>query len=138
MSISISALKQSTIDEARQHIHERNSQWTPAQVEMYLLTFLLSYFGFSYTIDKHPIFRDGFILNNIEDCRNNSNPDDPGIPVDGDFICGHGAYGNTDGKLEAGFGFGISEHTGDEVLGYLDAVDCLKLVIGEYWKEGDE
>ena len=133
MSISISNLKESTINEARQHIHERNPQWTSAQVEMYLLTFLLSYFGFSYTIDKHPIFQDGFILNNIEDCRNNSDPDAPGIPVDGDFICGWGAYG----ELEAGFGFGISEHTDDEVLGNLNAIDCLKLVIGEYWEEDE-
>lgn len=137
MAISISNLKESAINEARQRIHEKNPQWTPAQVEMFLLTFLLSYFDFSYTIDKHPSLPDGFILKNIADCRNNSNPDDPGIPIEGDFICGEGAYGNFDGKLEAGFGFGISEHTDDDVLGYLDAVDCLKLVMGEYWaKDG--
>ena len=133
MAISISNLKESTINEARQRIHERNPQWTPAQVEMFLLTFLLSYYGFSYTIDKHSFLPDGFILKNIEDCRSNSNPDDPGITVEGDFVCGKGAYGNFDGKLEAGFGFGISEHTDDDVLGCLDAVDCLKLVMGEYW-----
>ena len=137
MAISISNLKESTINEARQRIHERNPQWTPAQVEMFLLTFLLSYFGFSYTIDKHSFFPDGFILKNIEDCRNNSTPDGPGIPVEGDFVCGEGAYGNSEGKLEAVFGFGISEHTDDDVLGYLDAVDCLKLVIGEYWAKDE-
>lgn len=138
MFISISTLKESTINKARQHIHERHPQWTSAQVEMYTLTFLLSYFGFSYTIDEHPLFNDGFILKNIEDCRNSSNSNDSGIPIEGDFICGHGTYGNSMGKLEAGFGFGISEHTNDDVLGYLDAVDCLKLVMGEYWKKGDE
>lgn len=137
MAISISNLKESTINEARQRIHEKNPRWTSAQVEMFLLTFLLSYFGFSYTIDKHSFLPDGFILKNIEDCRNNSNPDDPGIPVEGDFICGEGAYGNSEGKLEAGFGFGISEHTDDDVLGYLDAVDCLKLVMGEYWAKDE-
>lgn len=137
MAISISNLKESTINEARQRIHEKNPQWTPAQVEMCLLTFLLSYFGFSYTIDKHSFFPDGFILKNIEDCRDNSNPDDPGIPVEGDFVCGEGAYGNSEGKLEAGFGFGISEHTDDDVLGYLDAVNCLKLVMGEYWAKDE-
>lgn len=137
MVISISNLKESTINEARQRIHEKNPQWTPAQVEMYLFVFLLSYSGFSYTIDKHPLFDDGFILENIEDCRNNSNPDDPGIPVEGDFICGAGTLGNSMGKLEAGFGFGISEHTDDNVLGYLDAVDCLKLVMDEYWAKDE-
>lgn len=137
MAISISNLKESTINEVRQRIHEKNPQWTPAQVEMFLLTFLLSYFGFNYTIDKHSFLPDGFILKNIEDCRNNSNPDDPGIPIEGDFVCGAGAYGNSEGKLEAGFGFGISEHTDDDVLGYLDAVDCLKLVMGEYWTEDE-
>lgn len=137
MAISISNLKESTINEARQRIHERNPQWTPAQVEMFLLTFLLSYFGFSYTIDEHSFLPDGFILKNIEDCRDNSNSDNPGIPVEGDFVCGKGAYGNSEGKLEAGFGFGISEHTDDDVLGYLDAVDCLKLVMGEYWAKDE-
>lgn len=138
MSISNSYWNESTLNKLRQHIHERHPQWTSAQVEMYTLTFLLSYFGFSYTIDEHPLFDDGFILKNIEDCRSNSNSDGSGIPIEGDFICGHGTYGNSMGKLEAGFGFGISEHTDDDVLGYLDAVDCLKLVMGEYWKEGDE
>lgn len=137
MSISISTLKESAINEARQRIHEKNPQWASAQVEMFLLTFLLSYFGFSYTIDKHSFLPDGFILKNIEDCRNNSNPDDPGIPIEGDFVCGVGAYGNSEGKLEAGFGFGISEYTDDDVLGYLDAVDCLKLVMGEYWAKDE-
>lgn len=137
MAISISNLKESTINEARQRIHEKNPQWTPARVEMFLLTFLLSYFGFSYTIDEHSFLPDGFILKNIADCRNNSNPDDPGIPVEGDFICGVGACGNSEGKLEAGFGFGISEHTDDDVLGCLDAVDCLKLVMGEYWAKDE-
>lgn len=137
MAISISNLKESTINEARQRIHEKNPQRTPAQVEMFLLTFLLSYYGFSYTIDEHSFLPDGFILKNIADCRNNSNPDDPGIPIEGDFICGEGTYGNSEGKLEAGFGFGISEHTDDDVLGCLDAVDCLKLVMGEYWAKDE-
>ena len=137
MPISISNLSESIIKGLRQRIHEKNPQWTSAQVEMYTLTFLLSYFGFSYTIDEHPLFDDGFILKNIEDCRDSSNSDGSGIPIEGDFICGHGAYGNSEGKLEAGFGFGISEHTDDDVLGYLDAVDCLKLVMGEYWAKDE-
>ena len=137
MTISISNLKESIINRIRQQIHEKNPQWTPAQVEMILLTFLLSYFNFSYTIDKHTALSNGFILKNITDCRNNSYPDDPGIPIEGDFICGNGAYGDSMGKLEAGFGFGISEHTNDDVLGYLDAVDCLKLVMGEYWAKDE-
>lgn len=110
------------------------SEFTPAQQAMYNLSVQLYLNGYDSSLEIHPYMPNGFILKNIVDRKKCKNEDEPGNPVEGDFICGDFAYG----LIEAGFGFGISEHTDDDVLGGLSVDDCLKLVKGTYWaKEGE-
>ena len=53
------------------------------------------------------------------------------------FILNIASMGHEHGLLEAGFGFGIREHRGDDVLGYLTADDAFDLVEGTFWdKQG--
>ena len=115
-------------------VHKDISEFTPAQQAMYNLSIRLYIEGYDNSLEIHPHMPNGFILKNIIDCRKCKSEDEPGNPVEGDFICGDNAYG----LIEAGFGFGISEHTNDDVLGYLSVDDCLKLVKGTYWAEKGE
>lgn len=101
--------------------------YTKAQAEMLVLGFLLLQEGYSFIIEPHHL-ENGTIIHDIR------KGDENGELIEGDFICGKYAYGNDRGLLEAGFGFGIKENTNDNVLGYLTAEDCVKLVKGEYWK----
>lgn len=110
------------------------SEFTPAQQAMYNLSIRLYMEGYDSSLEIHSDMEDGFILRNIIDRRKCESEDEPGNPVEGDFICGKDAHG----LIEAGFGFGISEHTNDDVLGYLSVDDCLKLVKGTYWAERGE
>ncbi len=114
--------------------HHNISEFTPAQQMMYDLSVQLYLNGYDSSLEIHPYMPDGFILKNIVDRRKCESEDEPGNPVEGDFICGKYAYGS----IEAGFGFGISEHTDDNVLGGLSVGDCLKLVKGTYWQGKDE
>ena len=113
-------------------VHKDISEFTPAQQAMYNLSIRLYMEGYDSSLEIHSDMEDGFILRNIIDRRKCESEDEPGNPVEGDFICG--VYG----LIEAGFGFGISEHTNDIVLGYLSVDDCLKLVKGTYWAEKGE
>lgn len=61
--------------------------------------------------------------------------DKNGREIKGDFVLNAGSYGHDKGLLEAGFGFGIREHRGDDVLGYLTADDAFDLVEGTFWKK---
>lgn len=61
--------------------------------------------------------------------------DKDGREIEGDFVLNVGSYGHDKGLLEAGFGFGIREHRGDDVLGYLTADDAFDLVEGTFWKK---
>lgn len=81
-----------------------------------------------YTFDEHETpWSDGFQIDNIH------NPANDFIP--GDFIIGPLSYGGPQGLLEAGFGFGISQHFDDDVLGYLTDDEALDLVMGTFWKK---
>lgn len=112
-------------------VHKDISEFTPAQQMMYDLSVQLYLNGYDSSLEIHSFMPDGFILKNIVDRRKCKSEDEPGNPVEGDFVCGKYAYG----PIEAGFGFGISEHTDDDVLGGLSVDDCLKLVKGTYWEK---
>lgn len=63
--------------------------------------------------------------------------DKNGREIEGDFVLNVGSLGHDKGLLEAGFGFGIREHRGDDVLGYLTADDAFDLIEGTFWdKQG--
>lgn len=81
-----------------------------------------------YTFDEHEtLVGNGIQINEIH------NPQ--GELIEGDFILSDYSYGSQHGMLEAGFGFGISQHTYDDVLGYLTDDEALDLVMGTYWKK---
>lgn len=109
------------VDKQRQRFQAKG--YTKAQAEMLVLGFLLLQEGYSFIIEPHHL-EAGMIIHDIH------KGDEDGELIKGDFICGKGAYGNSQGLIEAGFGFGIK----NDVLGYLTAEDCVKLVKGEYWE----
>lgn len=61
--------------------------------------------------------------------------DKNGREIPGDFILNVASMGHENGLLEAGFGFGINEYRGDDVLGYLTADDAFDLVKGTFWEK---